>query len=52
MDPFRARREGEEELFGFIWIDDGGAETGGGEDGGAEDGSQFLNDSGPGMEPE
>jgi hypothetical protein len=47
MDPFHAGREGEEELFGFI-----GAETGGGLDGGADDGSQFLNDSGPGMEPE
>jgi hypothetical protein len=46
MDPFHAGREGEEELFGFIRTDAGGAETGGGEEGGAEDGSQFLNDSG------
>jgi hypothetical protein len=52
MDPFHAKREGEEELFGFIRTDAGGAETGGGEEGGAEDGSQFLNDSGPGMESE
>jgi hypothetical protein len=52
MDPFPAGREGEEELFGFIHTDASGAETGGGEDGGAEDGSQFLNDSGPEMEPE
>jgi hypothetical protein len=43
MDPFHAGREGEEELFGVIQIEDGGAEAGGGEDGGAEDGSQFLN---------
>jgi hypothetical protein len=34
MDPFRVRREGEEELFGIIRTDDGGAETGGGEDSG------------------
>jgi hypothetical protein len=26
MDPFRTGREGEEELFGFIRTDDGGAE--------------------------
>jgi hypothetical protein len=52
MDPFRAGREGEEELFGILWTEDGGAEAGGGEDGGAEDGSQFLNHFGPGMEPE
>jgi hypothetical protein len=52
MDPFRVGREGEEELFGIIRTDDSGAEAGGGEDGGAEDGSQFLNDSGPRMEPE
>jgi hypothetical protein len=52
MDPFCARREGEEELFGFIRTDADGAETGGGEEGGAEDGSEFLNDSSPGMEPE
>jgi hypothetical protein len=52
MDPFHAGREGEEELFGFIRTDAGGAEIGGGEEGEAEDGSQFLNDSGPGMEPE
>jgi hypothetical protein len=51
MDPFHTGREGEEELFGFIRTDAGGAETGGGEEGEAEDGSQFLNDSGPGMEP-
>jgi hypothetical protein len=52
MDPFHAGREGEEELFGFIRTDAGRAETGGGEEGEAEDGSQFLNDSGPRMEPE
>jgi hypothetical protein len=46
MDPFHTGREGEEELFGFIRTD-----AGGGEEGEAEDGSQFLNDSGPGMEP-
>jgi hypothetical protein len=51
MDPFRAGREGEEELFGFIRTDTSGAKTGGGEDGGAEDCSQFFNGSGPGMEP-
>jgi hypothetical protein len=39
MDPLRARREGEEELFGIIRTDDDGVEAGGGEDGGAEDGS-------------
>jgi hypothetical protein len=52
MDPFHIGRVGEEELFGFIWTDVGGVETGGGEDGGADDGCQFLNDPGPGMEPE
>jgi hypothetical protein len=52
MDPFHARREGEEELFGIIQTDDGGVEAGGGEAGGIEDASQFLNDSGLGMEPE
>jgi hypothetical protein len=52
MDPFRAGREGEEELFSYIRIGSGGVETDGGEEGGAEDGSEFLNDSGPGMEPE
>jgi hypothetical protein len=52
MDPFHAGREGEEELFGFMRTDADGAETSGGEEGGAEDGSEFLNDSGPGMEPE
>jgi hypothetical protein len=52
MDPFHAGREGEEELFSFIRTDAGGAETSGGEEGEAEDGSQFLNDSGTGMEPE
>jgi hypothetical protein len=49
MDPFRAGREGEEELFGIIRTDDGGAEAGGGEDHGAEGDSHFINDSGPGM---
>jgi hypothetical protein len=51
MDLFRAGREGEEELFGIIRTDDGGAEAGGGEHG-AEDGSKLLNDSGLRMEPE
>jgi hypothetical protein len=39
MDPFRAGRDGKEELFGIIRTYDDGAEAGGGEDGGAEDGS-------------
>jgi hypothetical protein len=52
MDPFHAIREGEKELFGIVRTDTGGAKTGGGEDGRVEDGSQFLNDSGPGMELE
>jgi hypothetical protein len=52
MDPFHAGREGEEELFGFIRTDAGGAETSGGEEDDVEDGSQFLNDSDPGMEPD
>lgn len=46
MDPFGGR-EGEEEMLDIISQPRGGAE-----DGGAEDGSQFLNDSGLGMELE
>jgi hypothetical protein len=44
MDPFHTR-EGEDELFTLI-------NSPRAEDGGADDGSQFLNDSGPGMELE
>jgi hypothetical protein len=51
MDPFSAGREGEEELFGYMRTDADEAENNGGEEGGA-DGSEFLNDSGPGMELE
>ena len=49
MDPFHTR-EGEDELFTLI--NSPRAEDGGAEDSGADDGSQFLNDSGPGMELE
>jgi hypothetical protein len=52
MDLFCTGREGEEEVFGIIRTDNGGAEAGRGEDSGAEDGSEFLNDSGPGIELE
>jgi len=43
-------RDREEELFEIIH--GGGAHDGGADDGGAEDGSQFLNESGEGMELE
>lgn len=51
MDPFNGR-DHEEDIFALIRQPEGGAEVGGAEDSGAEDGSQFLNESGPGMELE
>ena len=47
MDNFN-NRDGEEDIFAIMREDAGGAE----ESSGAEDGSEFLNDSGPGMEIE
>ena len=46
MDNFN-NRDGEEDIFAIMREPAGGAE-----DSGAEDGSQFLNESGPGMELE
>ena len=46
MDNFN-NRDGEEDIFAMI-ADAGGADS----SSGAEDGSEFLNDSGPGMEIE
>ena len=46
MDHFNGR-DHEEDIFALIRQPEGGAEVGG-----AEDGSQFLNESGPGMELE
>ena len=51
MDHFNGR-DHEEDIFAIIRQPEGGAEVGGAEDGGAEDGSQFLNESGLGMELE
>jgi hypothetical protein len=51
MDPLHDR-EGEDELFRIIHSPRDEAEERGAEDCGADDGSQFLNDSGPGMEIE
>ena len=47
MDNFN-NRDGEEDIFAMMRDDAGGAE----ESSGAEDGSEYLNDSGPGMEIE
>ena len=47
MDDFNSR-DHEEDMFALIWQ----PEVGGAEDIGAEDGSQFLNESGQGMEVE
>ena len=51
MDDFNSRhlesRHGENEVFDILREPVGGAEAGG-----TEDGSEFLNDSGPGMEEE
>ena len=51
MDDFNSRhlesRHLENEVFDILREPVGGAEAGG-----TEDGSEFLNDSGPGMEPE
>ena len=47
MDPLSGRIN-EEEMFDLIWTN---RENGGAEDG-EVDGSEFLNDHGPGMEPE
>ena len=49
MDNFN-NRDGEEDIFAMMRQPEGGTEVGGAEDNRAEDGSQFLNDSGPGME--
>ena len=46
MDNFN-NRDHEDDIFAIIRHPEGGAE-----DSGAEDGSQFLNESGPGMELE
>ena len=46
MDNFNSR-DHEDDIFAIIRQPEGGAE-----DSGAEDGSQFLNESGPGMELE
>ena len=43
-------RDGEQEVLDII--NKGGAHDGGADDGGGDDGSQFLNDSGEGMELE
>ena len=51
MDNFNSR-DREEDVFAIIRQPVGGAEVGGVEDSGAEDGSQFLNESGMGMELE
>ena len=42
--------DGEQEVLNII--NEGGAHDGGADDGGGDDGSQFLNDSGEGMELE
>ena len=47
MDPFNSR-DNEENIFAIVRQ----SEVGGAEDIGAEDGSQFLNESGQGMEVE
>ena len=47
MDHFN-NRDNEEDIFAIVWQ----SEVGGAEDIGAEDGSQFLNESGQGMELE
>ena len=49
MDHFNSR-DHEEDMFDILRQPEGGPEVGGAEDNGAEDGSQFLNESGPGME--
>ena len=51
MDNFN-NRDHEEDMFALIRQPEGGVEVTGAEDGGAEDVSQFLNESGPGMELE
>ena len=51
MDNFNSR-DHEEDIFAILRQPEGGAEVGGAEDSGAEDDSQFLNESGPGMELE
>ena len=51
MDNFNSR-DHEEVVFDIIWHPVLGAEVDPLEDNGAEDGSQFLNESGPGMELE
>ena len=51
MDDFNSR-DHEEEMFALIRQPEGGAEVAGAEDIVAEDGSQFLNESGQGMEME
>ena len=49
MDNFNSRH-GEEDIFAMMRQPEGGTYVGGAEDNRAEDGSQFLTDSGPGME--
>ena len=51
MDDFGCR-DHEEDMFALIRQPEGGAEVAGAEDIGTEDGSQFLNESGQGMEVE
>ena len=52
MDPFN-NRDNDEDIFAIVRQSEvDGAEDIGAEDIGAEDGSQFLNDSGQGMEVE
>ena len=51
MDHFNSR-DNEEDIFAIVRQSEGGAEVGGAEYIGAEDGSQFLNESGLGMEVE
>jgi hypothetical protein len=52
MNPFRARREGEEELFGIIRTNNGGEKLVEEKTMEQKMAHSFLNDSGSGMESE